>query len=203
MAVEVGPLTLTAEWLYEDENLKKLQRDIDETQRKTAESTRMMGRDYLRLGTAIASVTTAGMSLESTWERVAKGQMSVIAGILRSIPAIASLAASIWTIVTAEKARAIAHAIAQALSGPPGWAILAGAAAMAGIGIGMAASIPSRQAGGPIYRTGLYKLEAGEVYRRGSSPSINITISGNTISPETLPEISRKLIDDMTASGVI
>lgn len=70
--------------------------------------------------------------------------------------------AAIWATVIAEHARAVAHAIANALSGPVGWAILAGAAVAAAIGIGMAASIPSKQYGGLVTETRPYLLHEGE-----------------------------------------
>jgi len=86
--------------------------------------------------------------------------------------------AAIWATVVAEKARAVAHAIANALSGPVGWAILAGAAVAAAVGIGIAMAIPSKQAGGPIEKTGPYYMHAGEyVLRPGErgnqAPTVN------------------------------
>jgi hypothetical protein len=163
-----------------------------------------MDMSNIRLMRSVAHLGTGFASLYSLMDMLASGQ----ANLARMIPALVghfiSLAATLWTVVGAEKARAIAHGIAHALAGPAGWAILAGAAAMSGVAIGLAATIPSRQAGGPIYRTGSYQLERGEVYKRGfGGAGVNILVTGNTITRETLPLVSGKIIDDLKASGVI
>lgn len=61
--------------------------------------------------------------------------VSLSASIIRGLHTIASAS---WLVTAAEKARAIAHAVAHALSGPGGWAILAAAAVAAGTAIGWA-----------------------------------------------------------------
>jgi len=122
----------------------------------------------------------------------------------RLIGLMIGMTASIYSIVGAEKARSIAHSIANALSGPYGWGIILGAGAVAGVGIGLAAGIPSRQGGGPILRTGYYKLERGEVFRRGAGRGeVTIIITGNTITDETLPKLGSQLTRDLQARGVI
>jgi len=68
-----------------------------------------------------------------------------------------------WGHVAAEKARAAAHAVAHALSGPAGWAILAGAAAAVGGGLALLHHIPERHTGGVVPEDGMYYLRAGEV----------------------------------------
>jgi hypothetical protein len=76
--------------------------------------------------------------------------------------AIEALTTAEWLHTAALKAKTIALSIAHALEGPWGWAILAGAVAAAGIGLALAARIPSRQFGGPITEEGPYYLHKGE-----------------------------------------
>ena len=114
------------------------------------------------------------------------------------VSALHRIAASSFAVAIAEKARAIAHAIAHALSGPLGWAILAGAIAAAGIGISLAATIPSKQYGGVVERTGPYLLHAGEfVVPRGGAITINIYGAG---SPRATGDA---VIDALRRAGVI
>ncbi len=83
----------------------------------------------------------AQMSIINTAYGVNIGlQVSKIAGSIRE-------AAATWIATAADKAHAIALAIKNALSGPVGWAILAGAAVAAAVGIGLASQIPKAASG--------------------------------------------------------
>lgn len=95
-------------------------------------------------------------------------QAAVLAGDIRGAAAKMASAiatgaqeAATWLLTAATKAYAIAQAIADALT-PLGWAVLAGAVAAAAIGVTLAMTIPSKQAGGLISSTGPYLLHAGE-----------------------------------------
>lgn len=72
--------------------------------------------------------------------------ISMMGGLASSLSTLTRLlqstTAAEWALVFAQKARAIASAIAHALAGPTGWALLAGAAAAAGIGLALAGKIP-------------------------------------------------------------
>ncbi len=99
------------------------------------------------------TMTTAGMMANSIqlgdlMDRVAKGQMDVGRGAMMLAMNFLQLAAQIWTVVTAEKARGTAHTIAHALSGPAGWAILAGAAVAAAAGMALVSQVPKAGRGG-------------------------------------------------------
>jgi hypothetical protein len=163
-------------WIYDDTKLKVLMEDVDGAKEKVSTFGATGDLSFRRLAFSMSHLVTASMSLAYTWEAVAKGQKSVIEGVLQSIPALASLAVSIWTLVGAEKARAIAHAIATAI-GSGGIAIpLLIAALAAGTAIGYAASaaIPSREYGGRIWQTGAYMLHAGETIGGGGGRTVNI-----------------------------
>lgn len=108
---------------------------------------------------------------------------------------------SSWQVTIAEHARGIAHTIANALSGPAGWAILAGAAAAAGIGIGLVASIPSRQYGGFIEKTGPYLLHAGEFVVPAGSKTSNITI--NIYGVTSPRETADAVVDRLRRAGLV
>jgi hypothetical protein len=85
--------------------------------------------------------------------------VNIISDMARAIEA---LTAAEWLHTIALKAKAVALSVVHALEGPWGWAILAGAIAAAGIGLALAARIPSRQFGGPVKETGPYLLHEGE-----------------------------------------
>lgn len=158
----VNEIVMRARWEYDSSQLEKMKADVDAAKDKIKRSSGEMEVSYKSLAMNISHLATAGLSLQSTWERVAAGQMSVAEGAIRSIPALISLASSIWTVVGAETARSIAHSIAHALSGPAGWAILAGAVGAAAVGIALASRIPRRHSGGDIWQSGPYNLLAGE-----------------------------------------
>ncbi len=106
--------------------------------------------------------------------------------ILAKKAAMVSATMATWGHVVAEKARAAAHAVAHALSGPIGWAIIAGAAGAAAAGLAISRQVPERHTGGSIPQTGLYKLEAGEqVLTRTQIRNIrNFYVTNNKQLPE-------------------
>jgi len=165
---------------------------------KVSASNNQMEVSNRRLALTTAGLIANTVQLGDIMQRMATGQMDVGRGALMLAMNFLQLASQIWVVVGAEHARAIAHGIANALAGPAGWAILAGAAAAA-IGVtALAASIPSRQMGGPIFQTGPYLLHAGEyVSPRGASP-ITINIYGG--SPR---ETSDAVVDALRRSGVV
>jgi len=148
---------------------------VDSAQEKVSGASLKMIGSYRNLAVTISHVATAGMGLENIWERVALGQMSVLQGILASIPAFISLATAVWTIVGAEKARTIASSIAHAVSSLGAAVPLLIAAAAAGTALALAAvaSVPSREYGGRIWQTGLYLVHAGESVG-GGARTVNI-----------------------------
>ena len=85
--------------------------------------------------------------------------VNIISDMAKAIEALTSVE---WLHIAALKAKSIALSIAHALSGPWGWAILAGATAAAAIGIALATRIPSKQFGGPVKEEGVYYLHKGE-----------------------------------------
>ena len=191
------------------------------TSRKVSESSQKMEVNYKQLAFSMSHVVTAGMSLESTWSRVAEGQMDVLHGILRSIPAIISMASALATLTAAEaartaatisstladightialKAKAIALGIVHALSGPVGWAILAGAAGAAALVYGMTSGIQTEKAGVYTKASPLKFISgplAGTTIHEGHS--VNIYISGAGSPRET----GSAVIDALRREGVI
>lgn len=136
----------------------------------------MLGMNFLQLGGQIymlythygklitAKITHLALSIQ---ERAA----DYAAAISKGAHTIAS-----WALTAAEHARAIAHTVANALAGPVGWAILAGAVAAAGVGIALAASIPSKQGGGLISETKPYLLHVGERLLRAGETSNSMSV---------------------------
>jgi len=144
---------------FEVKGVENVSNAFDEIAAKSASMTSKIEADndktdvsYKKLGLGVAHLSTAALSLESTWNRVAEGQMSVVEGALRSIPALVSLSSAIWTVVTADKARAVASAIASAISSGGATIPLIAASAAAGAGIALAAtaSIPSMATGAVV-----------------------------------------------------
>jgi hypothetical protein len=109
-------------------------------------------------------------------------------GTIKAIGAKIAHTAVVWAHVVAKAAENMAMVIYNALIGPYGWAIMAGAGIAIAAGAMLIKSIPSKQAGGYINQTGPYLLHAGEyVNPKGTSP-INITV----YSPS--PELAGKAI---------
>lgn len=161
---------------YDPAGIDQLKNDVESAKAKITESTDKMGTSYLRLAGQMSHVLTAGLMLESTWDRVARGQMNVLEGMLRTIPTLVSMATAIWAVVGAEKARGIASAIATAFSGPAGLALLtAGIVAAAGATAFVVSQIPSHHFEGPVIKGGIYNLAKGqEVSWKRNSIEINI-----------------------------
>jgi hypothetical protein len=134
---------------------------------------------FRRLALTTAGMMMNGIQLADIMDRMAKGQMDLGRGAVMLALNFLQLASQIWLIVGAEHARAIAHAVANALSGPWGWAILAGAAAAAAIGIGLASQIPKAAGGGII--TSPTILLAGERGPEVIAP-LNQVIRGRGLS---------------------
>jgi hypothetical protein len=122
----------------------------------------------------------------------------------------AALTIKEWLHVAALHAKAVALAIVNALSGPYGWAILAGAAAAAGIGIALAMRIPSKQFGGPIREEGVYYLHAGEyVLPRTSAVAaggivLNVDARGSTFASHyDADRLAERILDRLKRAGVV
>jgi len=104
-----------------------------------------------------------------------------------------------WAHIIALKAKAVALAITHALSGPAGWAILAGAVATAAVGLALTARIPE---GAGVY-TKASPLKfitgplAGTTVNEGAS--INITIYGAGSPRET----GDAVVDALRRAGVV
>ena len=115
-----------------------------------------------------------------------------------------------WAHVAALQAKAIALSIVNALTGPWGWAILAGAAAAAAIGIALATRIPSRQFGGPIREEGVYYLHAGEYVlpRNGGAAAggliLNVDARGSTFASHyDADKLANRILDVLKRAGVV
>jgi len=171
-----------------------------ESANKVTAASNQMDVSYKRLALTTAGLMTNALQLSDIWTRMASGQMDLARGAIMLGLNFLQLATQIWTIVGAEHARAIAHAVAHALSGPPGWVILGVAAGIAAGAIAYAAAtIPSKQFGGPIYETRPYLLHAGEyVLPRGAS-AVTINIYGAGSPRQT----SDAIIDALRRNRVI
>lgn len=196
----MAEIVMRARWAYDSSQLEKLKSDVDTAKEKIKASSAEMEVSYKSLAVNISHLATAGLALQGTWERVAEGQMSVAEGAVRSIPALVSLASSIWVVVGAENARAIAHAIANALSGPVGWAILAGAVAAAATGIALASRIPSHHYEGVIQETGPYIMAKGQYVSTPGASSSGTTIHIHNLTVQT--SSPRDFVDKMRRLGV-
>jgi len=148
---------------------------------KAGSASNAMDVSYRRLALTTAGLIANSIQLGDIMGRMAAGQLDLSRGAAMLALNFLQLASQIWVVVGAEHARAIAHGIANALAGPGGWMILGMAAAAAATAIALAAEIPSRKFGGPIFQTGPYILHAGEyVMPRGASPiTINIYGAGS------------------------
>jgi len=182
---------------------------------KVATSSKEMTTNYRGLMMATAGLIANSVQLGDIVDRMAKGQMDLGRGALmlamnflqltsmlqrlataENIAAIAS-----WAHTAAKHAEAIALGIVQALSGPWGWAILAGAAlAVAGV-YALAESIPKHHYAGVIPETGPYLMAKGQSVGApglfGASITINIYGAG---SPR---ETGDAVIDALRRRGII
>lgn len=116
---------------------------VGESAAASAVSMKELSRDVVALGMSASAVGRLGEMfglLNAEQARVLTDMGSMVALAATVGRGLELLAAKSWAVTIAEKARAIAHAVAWALSGPAGWAILAAAAATAAVAIGWAAS---------------------------------------------------------------
>lgn len=175
----------------------------------------VLSMNFLQLGSQLYALNLKyGEAIGLKLSHIALSAKEVAADMAVVASKTAHTAAS-WALTAAEHARAIAHAVANALAGPVGWAILAGAAAAATMGLALAARIPSRHIGGDIRESGVYNLLAGEhvlsreqaaVYRTALSQSFNnnpvrqttIHIHGLTVVADS----PRDFVDKMRRLGV-
>jgi len=143
---------------------------------------------------------------------ITKKTLALGASIAAHISHAAYVAASTlaeWAHTAALQAKAIALAIANALMGPYGWVILAGAAAAAAAGIALATRIPSRQFGGPIREEGPYYLHAGEyVLPRTSTGAggltLNVDARGSTFASHyDADKLANHILDVLKRAGVV
>ena len=151
-----------------------------------------LGSEQAELSSKRLMLTTAGLignsvQLGDIIDRIAKGQMDLGRGALMLGMNFLQLASQIWVVVGAENARAIAHSVANAVSGPRGWAILAGAAAAAAVGIGLAGQIPRAAEGAVIDRPTL--LLAGEAGKEWYVPDSKVMPLSSYLAPNTTSNV--------------
>jgi hypothetical protein len=139
----------------------------------------MMDLGFRRLAFTTAGMIMNTVQLGDLIDRMARGQIDAGRAAILFGMNMLQLAGQIWTVVHAENARAIAHAIANALSGPVGWALLAGAAVAAGVGLAMATQIPKMHSGGIVPYSGIYELKAGEEVRERPGGTLVFNVYGN------------------------
>jgi len=168
--------------------------------------TLLLAMNFIQLSVALERLTHATwLQAAAEWAHnlALKEKLVVLAGTVAGYAMyysqlIASTIAE-WAHIAALHAKAIALAIVNALSGPWGWAILGGAVAAAAVGIALAASIPSKQFGGPIEHTGPYLLHAGEyVMPRGAPNILNFNFYG-----AASPRDADNVIDALRRAGVV
>lgn len=165
----------------------------------TAQTGRLLAEFAEQMGVldkATASAITKTMNL-----------ISMFGGLMSTLSSLASLtqtaAAAEWLHVAALKAKAVAAAIAHGIAslGAALPLIVAAAAAATAIALAATTQVPSRERGGPIYETGLYRLHAGEYVLPASRPPVNIYIYG--MSPREAESTSDVIIDKLRRAGVI
>jgi hypothetical protein len=130
-----------------------------------------------------------------------------------------------WAHTAALYAKAVALSIVNALLGPWGWAILAGATVAAAAGMALASRIPSKQFGGLVTQEGSYYLHAGEyvvpktnvtnilhpteyVLPRASSGAgsltLNVDARGSTFASDyDVDKMMNRVVDRIKRAGVI
>jgi len=186
---------------------------------KVSASSNQMEISHRRLALTMAGMISNSVQLGDIMHRMASGQMDIARGALLLTMNFIQLATQIALVTTAEhgrlaatiasmatdvahtialKAKAAALIIAHALSGPAGWAILAGAAAAATIGFGLLArgesagvytkASPLKFITGPL---------AGTTVHEGASIIININGAG---SPQ---QTGDAVVDALRRAGVV
>lgn len=192
---------MKAEWDYDDVGARKLEEDIERAKRKANTATDQMVSGNLRLARSALSTGVAFASLGGIISTVASGQGNLIQMIPQLIGYLISLAASIYTVVGAEKARALASAIANVATNPFLAPILIAGIVAAGAAVGAALALGSRQRGGDIYRRGSYLLHPGERVLRADQGGNIINFNG-PITRESVPLIRSEILN-LRAMGVI
>ncbi len=210
---EVPPVVTTFEVEGMDKVISALETiaaKSESTTNKIASNNAKAEISYLRMATSVAGLSTAGLMLEGTWQRVSEGQMSMAEGMLRSIPAMVSMAAAIWTLVGASKAHAVASSIAHSISSLGLAVPFIAAAAIAGSAIALAAiaSVPSMKTGGIITSPTIALLgEAGPeavvpLTQNWSTQSRTVHIGSIIIQAARDPEeTGRAVMREIAASG--
>jgi len=131
---------------------------------------------------------------------------SIAAHVLHAAHVAASTLAE-WAHTGALQAKAIALSIANALMGPYGWAILAGAAATAAIGIGLASRIPSHHYTGVIPETGPYLMAKGQFVGApsgGGGLTLNVDARGSTFASDyDVDKMMNRVVDRLKRAGVV
>ena len=139
---EFDKMSVSANWLGNT---------IENEAEKSNRSMLGMATGIRNLGVGVVAIGKLGeafglLNAEQTKVLQTLGWMVTLGGsVVRALNAITSAS---WLVTAAEKARAIAHSIANALSGPWGWAILASSVAITAIGLTLASRIPSAATGG-------------------------------------------------------
>jgi len=143
--------------------------------------------------------------------------ISMMGGLATSLSMLARItqtaAAAEWMHVVALKAKAVAAAIAHGIASLGAAVPIIAAAAVAATAIALAATaqVPSKQAGGPIYETGLYRLHAGEYVLpspilktiTGEMKTTNVNINIYGMSPREAESTSEVIVDRLRRAGVI
>jgi len=133
--------------------------------------------------------------------------ISMMGGLASSLSMLARItqtaAAAEWMHVVALKAKAVAAAIAHGIAslGAALPLIVAAAAAATAIALTATAQAPSKERGGPIYETGLYRLHAGEYVFPANRSPVNIYIYG--LNPREAESTSEVIVDRLRRAGVI
>ena len=168
-------VTIEAGTQYDPSGMDELKRDVDSAKEKVRDATYDMGTNFLSTARDVSYLATAFIGLESTVDRAMRGQIGLGEASLRLIPTFVSLTAAIWSIVGAEEARAVASAIAQAITTGGLSLPLTAAASAAGAALALAAiaripkieptgysAVPKMHEGGYVTETREYLLKAGE-----------------------------------------
>jgi len=141
--------------------------------------------------------------------------ISMMGGLMTSLSMLARITqtatAAEWMHVIALKAKAVAAAIAHGIAslGAALPLIVAAAAAATAIALTATALVPSKERGGPIYETGLYRLHAGEyiVPRQermfGETKTTNVKIEIHGMARSEAEGVSEVIVDRLRRAGVI
>jgi hypothetical protein len=159
----------------------------------------ILSMNFLQLGSQLYALNLKyGEAIGLKLSHIALSVKEVAADMTVVASKTAHTAAS-WALTAAEHARAIAHAVANALAGPVGWAILAGAGAAVGTGLALAATIPSHHYEGVIQETGPYIMAKGQYVSTPGASSSGTTIHIHNLTVQT--SSPRDFVDKMRRLG--